>query len=46
MMSNVNIVHRVLLLVCGCSVVYHRDTVRNATPMCSFTVNDCDSECQ
>ena len=38
-MSNMNIVHCVLLLVCGCSVLYHRDTVRNATPMWSFTVN-------
>src|SRR6476469_7143441 len=31
-----------LLLACGCSVLYHRGTVSNATPMCSFYVRHCE----
>src|SRR6476620_2784287 len=34
-----------LLLVGSLQVLYHRGTVRDATPMCSFSVNDCDSWC-
>ena len=46
MKSNKYIAHGVLLLLGGCSVLYHRDTLRNATPVCSSTVSVCDSDCQ